>query len=98
MSGSKRTQDLSGTSPEPRDTPISNTADLRDLAHKTLDAYLDAGGSNEFVIVSRRDLERNSEYMQCRHCKGAHLIKAVPFETSDGLLGNNSSESEDLPI
>lgn len=33
--------------------------DTRAKAHKTLDAYLDAGGSYEFVIVSKKDYENH---------------------------------------
>jgi hypothetical protein len=31
--------------------------EIREAAHKTMDAYLDAGGPSDFLIVSREELE-----------------------------------------
>jgi phosphoglycerol transferase MdoB-like AlkP superfamily enzyme len=33
---------------------------LKEKAHQTLDAYLNAGGPYEFVIVSEKDIKRNT--------------------------------------
>lgn len=40
--------------------PTSQSDELRQAAHKAMDAYLDAGGTDDFVIISRRDIERNT--------------------------------------
>lgn len=33
--------------------------EIREAAHKAMDAYLDAGGDPEFIITSQRDFDRN---------------------------------------
>lgn len=40
---------------------------VRDAAHKAMDAYLDAGGPPDFVIMSSEDLARNSAPMSEVH-------------------------------
>jgi hypothetical protein len=43
----------------PLSKQVGTPVELRRKAHQTLDAYLDAGGPYEFVIISKTDYERN---------------------------------------
>lgn len=44
--------------------PNKDSAEIRETAHKAMDAYLDAGGSAELLIVAKSDYVANQGLVQ----------------------------------
>lgn len=71
----------------------SNT-ELREAAHKAMDGYLDSGGPSDFIIISRKDHDRNWKSAQLQLL--SELLEQK--KTYDTLRTNKPWSVEAVPV